>query len=779
MHMESTSLKKKVALLGIPDDALDVLTHYTQGTDWEAVVVVSSSADAYAARMAEVLGIPVADEVDPEQLVGCDLVIVGPEAGVDVGTIREILENEPVLVADLEEISRELSFHPFAENESDSAEIGLEGFGAAFKALQSQETDELGNEPEYAVPPQDLEATELEQTEFEQGEIEQTEYEEEEEVFTEDAPFVQDTVFENAPQDVFEDDDHIVETYGDDPAAASQVEVPEEPMAEPEEPIEIGSIENDRFEFHGSAAVQELPPALREAAKKHRVTKPAPIQPARPRVVVASQRTLFDLSACLGQDPERQFNAVPLDGDSQEFQALLEEVLAATGAQSGSVMLPDADGEHLAIAASIGLPKDIATAIRPRLGEGLAGRAYATGVASVLQGEVPQFAEAAGLTHRVVASIPIQRDGRRMGVLSINIDSHESIVESELLKTLDRFIEPAQRAIFRSVDLAELPWEAQREILFRALDAVMGLDAGFPERLVETGEILRKAVRADFVHVYLIDPLSQRLELITPTRGLSATEGRYLPLDRGFYSWVVDRGVFQLLTAPDSETGVDRAVACLPVRTSRPYGLLVLEHFKVLPESRAQVRDLLASVIEQLEEIFEVEQGVESQDILAGLRMRLTDKKNELELLPSALRAQSVLEFALTALAAEAAVWLEGPGGRPVIAQPQTRQAARIVADVWDSLDTLCGWIREYGSAASGGTGPGWDPGAPPGPSPYVGVRDDRGNGVIMIFFNGEERTPIQLPARILVEVLRNMAQLIPNGYEDDAQDETALDNAA
>ncbi len=735
MHMESASSKKKVALLGIPDDALDVLTHYTQGTDWETVIVINTSADAYATRMADVLGIPVADSVDTEQLVGCDLVIVGPDAGVDVETIREVLENEPVLVADLDEVSRELSFHPFAEHDAEPSEIELDEFGAAFQSLKLEDNARQG-------------------VEHEEEEIEL----DEELASSDEAP-----EFEAEGPEFEEDDDHVVETFGHDPSATVL-------------PAEMLQIEDD----HGRPIV--LPPALRtpRTKPKEAIPAPPPRPSPKPRAIAPSDRTLFDLTGCFGQDPERQFGAVPLDGESEEFQELLEEVLAATGAQTGSVMLPDTDGEHLAIAASIGLPRDIVAATRPHLGEGLAGRAYATGVASVLQGEVPQFAEAAGLTHRVAASIPIQRDGRRMGVLSINIDSREPIVESELLKTLDRFIEPAQRAIFRSVDLAELPWDAQREILFRALDAVMGLDAGFPERLVETGEILRKAVRADFVHVYLIDPLSQRLELITPARGLSATEGRYLPLDRGFYSWVVDRGVFQLLTAHDPESGVDRAVACLPVRTTRPYGLLVIEHFKMLPESLTQVRDLLVSVIEQLEQIFEVEQGVESQDILSGLRMRISDKKNELELLPPALRAQSVLEFALTVLAAEAAVWLEGPGGRPVMAQPQTRQAARIVADVWDSMDTLCSWIREYGSAAWGGTGPGWDPAAPPGPSPYVGVRDDRGSGVIMIFFNGEERASFQLPARILVEVSRSLCALIP--VESDAEgdeDATALDHAA
>ena len=733
MHMETASTRKKVALLGLPDDALDVLTHYTQGSDWETVVVVSPSEDAYAARMADVLGIPVETEADPEQLAACDLVIVGPDAGVDVETIREILENEPVLVADLEEVSRELSFHPFAETSGEPAPIEIEAFDQAVDALEHDVAFEHDGEFEADVEYEGEDAVE--------GGV----------------------AYEH-------ENDHIVETFGDDPTSILN--------ASPS--VDSEPVQDDRIDIHASSDVQKVSSESPRALNKQTGPRPVP-RVEKPKANVPLGRPLFDLSGWLGQDHDPQYGAVPLDGDSPEFQTLLEDVLAATGAQTGSVMLPHADGEHLVIAASIGLPNDIVAATRPRLGEGLAGRAYATGEPSVLQGEVPQFAEAAGLLHRIAASMPIQRDGRRMGVLSINIDSREPIVESELLNTLDRFIEPAQRAIFRSVDVASLSWDAQREILFRALDAVMGLDAGFPERLMETGEILRKAVRADFVHVYLIDPLSQRLELITPARGLSAAEGRYLPLDRGFYSWVVERGVFQLLTAPDPETGVDRAVACLPVRTTRPYGLLVLEHFKVEPEAKSPVRDLLVSVIEQLEEVFEVEQGVESQDVLAGLRMRINDKKDELELLPAALRAQSVLEFALAVLAADAAVWLEGPGGRPVMAQPQTREAARIVADVWDSLDTLCGWIREYGSVASGGTGNGWDPGAPAGPSPYVGVRDERGHGVIMIFFNEDERlgTSVQLPARILIETLRSLSALIPVENESGYDNESALDDAA
>ena len=174
--------------------------------------------------------------------------------------------------------------------------------------------------------------------------------------------------------------------------------------------------------------------------------------------------------------------------------------------------------------------------------------------------------------------------------------------------------------------------------------------------------------------------------------------------------------------------------------------------------------ELLESVLAQLEELFEVEQGVESQDILAGLRMRIADKRDELEYLPEIVRTQPVLEFALQILAAEAAIWVEHPGARPVIAQPQTRQAARIVADAWDSLDVLSTWVSEQGSVAWGGSGQGWDPGAPGGPAPYVGVRDERGGGVLLVFFSdkADGGPSAQMPARILLEALNSVCEILP-----------------
>jgi hypothetical protein len=160
------------------------------------------------------------------------------------------------------------------------------------------------------------------------------------------------------------------------------------------------------------------------------------------------------------------------------------------------------------------------------------------------------------------------------------------------------------------------------------------------------------------------------------------------------------------------------------------------------------------------------------------MRMRIADKKDELKVLPPSLRAQPALEFGLSILAAEAAIWIEHPGARPVIAQPQTREAARIVADAWDSLETLCAWIRENGSTAWGGEGHGWDPGAPGGPVPYVGVLDERQGGVLLAFFpSTDSGTFVQLPARILIDALAGISELIPWGEADEAPE--SFDRAA
>jgi hypothetical protein len=59
-------------------------------------------------------------------------------------------------------------------------------------------------------------------------------------------------------------------------------------------------------------------------------------------------------------------------------------------------------------------------------------------------------------------------------------------------------------------------------------------------------------------------------------------------------------------------------------------------------------------------------------------------------------------------------------------------------------------------------------------------VRDDRGNGVMLVFFASPDHlgTSMQLPARILIEVIHNLCGLVPVENEIESS-ENVMDDAA
>jgi hypothetical protein len=215
------------------------------------------------------------------------------------------------------------------------------------------------------------------------------------------------------------------------------------------------------------------------------------------------------------------------------------------------------------------------------------------------------------------------------------------------------------------------------------------------------------------------------------------------------------------MTVGDPGSEQEQAVACLTLKTGRPDALIVLENFSISSGDRNRVQAFLESFVEQVEDIFAMEQGVETQDILSGFRMRIADRASQLEGLPDQHRIQPTLEFANTVLASEVAYWIPERGARAFIAQPQTQQAARIVADAWDVLAGICEWVRENGSAV-------WSPSmddspAPPAPAPYVGVRERNGNGVLLVMYSPDEKggPSDQLPQHLLTEILLGICDVL------------------
>lgn len=108
MSPADTKTKKSIGFVELPDDALDLFGHYAQRPEWEVVVVVSVDAQSYAARMAEVLRVPLLERPNRPALVPCDRLIVGKRAGL-VAMVKELVEDTPIEVMTLDAALAEMN----------------------------------------------------------------------------------------------------------------------------------------------------------------------------------------------------------------------------------------------------------------------------------------------------------------------------------------------------------------------------------------------------------------------------------------------------------------------------------------------------------------------------------------------------------------------------------------------------------------------------------------------------------------------------------------------
>ena len=110
-------------------------------------------------------------------------------------------------------------------------------------------------------------------------------------------------------------------------------------------------------------------------------------------------------------------------------QAVVERAAHALGAHSASMMLRDTDGDTLRMAASVGLPQELAESVTLLVGERIAGRVAATGVGLKLSGD-PRRHPALADAHRDIAPrsevasalcVPVaDAAGNVLGVLSVS-----------------------------------------------------------------------------------------------------------------------------------------------------------------------------------------------------------------------------------------------------------------------------------------------------------------------------------------------------------------------
>ena len=392
----------------------------------------------------------------------------------------------------------------------------------------------------------------------------------------------------------------------------------------------------------------------------------------------------------------------------------------------------------------------------------MAGKAFSTATSQIASAEIPQLAEEDGPAEvRIAASVPILCYGKPLGVLSVNIQTDASYSVEGLEEILRPFAIKAECALLTAIDMSGLSISMRSEILLRQVDRLLAQDESLPVRLKAINDVLREAVSARQAHFFLADGFGRKLQLMTSPRGVGIMANRFQELDHGWLGWVTQTGTVQVLTGRNEETDEEQAMVYIPLNSSRPYGLFVLECVPLEGTSEAEVHSLVTEVLTLVEETVGVEEGVENQDFLSELRIGVADLHHRLEQLPSAARVQSALEMTVDLLGATTAVWVPGDGTSPTTAQPSNSQGVSIMGKVWDSLDELTQWIQEVDTAAWHPHSAEWQSGAPAGPAPYLGARCV-GSSVLLVFFPSDEGTAItQVEASPVLDVLVRIGEVV------------------
>ncbi len=474
-------------------------------------------------------------------------------------------------------------------------------------------------------------------------------------------------------------------------------------------------------------------------------------------------RDCFDGRILLGLGPVAPAGTVELDVGDPRVTGILERVVHRTGATTGSIMLMDADGEHLRVATALGSRAREILGLRLRPGVGVAGRAYATGQRCSAQQPVAVMAESPDCAStRIALSVPITLAGRPVGVLSVNTESMGEVDLEPLVRSMEQHAKAANRALLGAIRLDHADGE-RREMLRRLVDRIMSLEETLPIRISCIAEAMGKAVHAGNCQLFLLDLQSNRFHKVNPDSGLSIGREASQSADRGLLGWIIRNGKPRIVEMSDDETEDRIVVAYIPIRSFRSPAILVFEDCRI---ARAQVRsevELLTDVVHLVEEILAVEENVADRDFVSELEMRIADEAEDLDGLNSEERTHALLNLAVSLLAADAALWIQAPGATPIIT-PIVGTACEALGDLAEErVGEVEAWIRKWGSVAGGSAELDARPGAPISASSYAGAVSQDGTGVLIVYFSPDDTmgTFVQVPTEVLCLAIERLCERI------------------
>lgn len=560
---QASKPKKTIGFVELPDEALDVFSHYAQRPDWQVGIVVSVDAHSYTVRMADLLKIPVLDTPNRPALVACDRVVVGNKPPKLLQKVRDLFEESQVEIVSLEEALTELGKSPGASTAQSEPAMDIivdeRGPGGARTNAKPASVDPGEPEPKVETKPARSRKAKKKAR--------------------------------SKPANPGK-------------GTGTPARPPQQDAAKPTAGAERPGIDASETE------------AI-EAAIAGLFTTPTPSKDFAGYAPGAG----FDAGSILGGDLREQLGALPIDADGDELlHAILRLAVEVTGAQSGSLMLLDEQGSHLRIAVAEGLPDWVVAHTRQEVGKGIAGEVFANGKARLVRGKLPASYSAVSEVRpalREGACVPIPGPNGPIGVLNINVESNEFRLDAGTLGLLSLFAKETSDAVVRAVDLRRLTGTDRRAAVLRKLERLMARDEALMPRLRLVGDVLCQALEAEYLHLFEVNQETGDLELRTAPLGTTMVSGRSQSMTEGFLGWLMQGGAVQVLEARQGDER--QAMLYMPVISASPYALLVLE--------KVPVREDCAGLEAFLGEVQEMIRASVAIDEATGFSGSTSDKR--------------------------------------------------------------------------------------------------------------------------------------------------------
>lgn len=360
---------------------------------------------------------------------------------------------------------------------------------------------------------------------------------------------------------------------------------------------------------------QEAPGDVEQEARID-ITRDAPLAAQRAEERErAKAPASYDPAPLLGADFREKLGTLPMDLSGDELlNEILQMAVAASRADSGSIMLVDETRNHLRIAVADGLPQWVVTHARQKVGEGVAGEVFATGKPRHVRGQLPGIEGGSADVRpglREAVSVPIPGQDGPIGVLNVNVESERPPLEARTVALLTMLAREASGAVIKAIDLKRFSGQAQREAVLRQVERLMSLQEDLPSRLRSLAGALAQTLGADYAHCFLANAEGTQLELQGRLQDIGGAGLHRQPLDRGFLGWVLRNGTPHVLEAVDNASSERVGMIYLPIVSDRAYTVIVLERVTLGHQSALEILKLLTESQEIAEAIIALEEASE------------------------------------------------------------------------------------------------------------------------------------------------------------------------